>query len=60
MTSDENRRTKKASAHLLSATSLRKFNSRVQAFKRVLDLTCIDKEEELKGLNNLLLPSHSN
>ena len=55
MTSDANRRAKKASAVLLLATSLRKFNSRIQAFKRAMDLTCIGNEEGLKGLSNLIL-----
>ena len=27
----------------------------MQAFKRVMDLTCTDKEEELKWLSNLIL-----
>ena len=35
--------------------SLTKFDSRMRAFKHVMDLTCTGKEEGLKWLSNLIL-----
>ena len=46
---------KGALALLLSTTLRGKFNSWTQAFKRVLELTCIGKEEGLKWLSNFIL-----
>ena len=54
MASDANRRAKRNSILLLSATTLRKFNSRILTSKRVLDLTCIVKGRGLKGVSNLI------
>ena len=55
MTSDANRRAKWAAAFLFLVISLTKFDSWMQAFKRVMDLTCTGKEEGLKWLSNLIL-----
>ena len=58
MASDANRRAKRASAFLLFATSFRKFNLLLQAFKRVLNLTFIDEGEGLNGVGNLKAVNH--
>ena len=55
MTSDANRRAKWAAALLFLVISLTKFDSLMQAFKRVMDLTRTGKEEGLKWLSNLIL-----
>ena len=55
MASDVNRKAKWVAAILFLVISLVKFDSRMQAFKRVMDLTCTGKEEELKWLSKLIL-----
>ena len=55
MAIEANRRAKWAAALLFLVISLTKFDSRMRAFKRVMDLTCTGKEEGLKWLSNLIL-----
>ena len=61
MACDAKRRAKRASTFLLLATSLRKFKSLIQKFKRALDLTKREgigttaNGEVLQGLSNLIV-----